>query len=103
MGAFDFFFWEQQFDTLGDCEACLVVSMGDGVIWFCAGGVGDVCEKKSEDKFDVPSSILTLLGMLSNARAMFSGAACIVLCRLPDFWTLPGAGDDVEAMEDGGD
>lgn len=103
MGALDCCFWEQQLDTFGDCEACLVVSVGDGVFWFCVDAVGDVCEGKSEVKFDVPSSSLTLPGMLSNARAMFSGAACIVLCLLPDFWTFPGAGDDVETMEDEGD
>lgn len=109
MGAFGFCFWEQQPDTSGDCEACLEVSVGDGVFWFCVDAVGDVsepsnptCEEKSEVKFDVPSSSLTLPGMLPNARAMFSGAACIALCLLPDFWTLPGAGDDVETMEDDG-
>lgn len=84
--------------------------MGDGVFWFCVGAVGDVCEpsnpsceEKSETKFDAPSSSLTLSGIFSNARAMFSGAACIVLCLLPDFWTFPGAGEDVETMEGGGD
>jgi hypothetical protein len=34
VGALDCCFWEQQLDTLGDCEACLVVSVGDGVFWF---------------------------------------------------------------------
>lgn len=84
--------------------------MGDSVFWFCVDAVGDVCEpsnpsceEKSETKFGVPSSSLTLSGIFSNARAMFSGAACIVLCRLTDFWTFPGAGEDVETMEGGGD
>lgn len=84
--------------------------MGDGVFRFCVDAVGDVretsnpsCEERSGTKFDVPSSSLTLSGIFSNARAMFSGAACMVLCLLPDFCTFPGAGEDVETMEGGGD
>lgn len=82
--------------------------MGVGVLRFCVvedmcAPSNPTCEEKSEVKFDVPSSSLTLSGIFCNARAMFSGAACIVLCLLPDFWTLPGAGDEVETMDGGGD
>ena len=100
-------FGAQQLDTGGD-GLCLAGSCGDGA-WalFKDEGVVESSNSGCEERFDkkpvAPSSNLRLCGMLSNALAMFWCAACIVLCLLPDFWTLPGAGDDVEGAEDVGD
>jgi hypothetical protein len=81
-------FFEQQLDTGGDCEASLEDSFDDIVLWFCAvEGVYGFMPfwGKLGKMFGVPSSILRLSGMFSNALAIFPGAACMVLCLLPDF------------------
>lgn len=42
-----------------------------------------------------------MFDMDSSALAIFSGTAWRLLCLLPDFWTLPGAGEGVGATEFG--
>jgi hypothetical protein len=81
-------FVEQQLDTGGDCDASLEDSLGDIAVWFCvAEGLYESSPdwEKFGKWFGVPSSILRLSGIFSNALAIFSGAACMVLCLLPDF------------------